>query len=77
MTSGNRDPKYLDAFRFLEATLEAKLFKPNKIEVLPKGLLSVDDGWNRQRAHKVRRDFSPLPSRTNLEPRTELNMFVS
>ncbi|KAJ7692393.1 hypothetical protein B0H17DRAFT_1061387 [Mycena rosella] len=46
-------PKYLDAFRFLEETLEAKLFKPNKIEVLPKGFLSVDDGWNRQRAHKI------------------------
>ncbi|KAJ7048760.1 hypothetical protein C8F01DRAFT_1379496 [Mycena amicta] len=48
-----QDPKYLDAFRFLEETLEAKLFKPNKIKVLPKGLLSVDDGWNRQRAHKI------------------------
>ncbi|KAJ7203080.1 GroES-like protein [Mycena pura] len=48
-----QDPKYLDAFRFLEETLEAKLLKPNKIEVLPKGLLSVDDGWNRQRAHKI------------------------
>ncbi|KAJ7244631.1 chaperonin 10-like protein [Mycena haematopus] len=49
----NRDPKYLDAFRFLEETLEAKLFKPNEIEVLPKGLLSVDEGWARQRAHKI------------------------
>jgi hypothetical protein len=55
----------------LEETLEAKLFKPNKIEVLPKGLLSVDDGWNRQRAHKVRRDFSPLLWNP------ELNMLVS
>ncbi|KAJ7466067.1 GroES-like protein [Mycena latifolia] len=57
VSSGGRivyqDPKYLGAFRFLEETLEAKLFKPNKIEVLPKGLLSVDDGWNRQRAHKI------------------------
>ncbi|KAJ7244626.1 hypothetical protein B0H12DRAFT_1022352, partial [Mycena haematopus] len=47
------DSKYLDAFRFLEETLEARLFKPNKIEVLPRGLLSVDDGWNRQRAHEI------------------------
>ncbi|KAJ6462099.1 GroES-like protein [Mycena sanguinolenta] len=48
-----QDPKYLDAFRFLEETLEAKLFKPNKIEVQPKGLLSVDDGWNSQRSHTI------------------------
>ncbi|KAJ7066266.1 GroES-like protein [Mycena amicta] len=47
------DPSFLDAFRFLEEALEAKLFKPNQVEVLPKGLLSVDDGWNRQRAHKI------------------------
>ncbi|KAI5481617.1 dehydrogenase [Pseudohyphozyma bogoriensis] len=46
-------PAFLDAFRFLTEALEAKKFKPNNVEVIPRGLLGVDEGFRRQRAHQI------------------------
>ncbi|KAL8286378.1 hypothetical protein RQP46_004395 [Phenoliferia psychrophenolica] len=46
-------PEILDAYRFLVDALEQKVFVPNRIEVIPGGLLGVNEGFRRQRAHEI------------------------
>ena len=43
--------------RFLQRVLDAGLLKPNKIEVMPNGLLGIDDGFQRYRDGKVSGGF--------------------
>ena len=50
----HRKPKFLDAYRFIVEALDQRVFLPNRIEEIPGGLLGVNEGFRRQRAHEVR-----------------------
>jgi len=49
-----RGPEWpLKVFGFVTSGLEQGLFEPNRVEVIPGGLLGVDKGWDRERKHQI------------------------
>jgi len=42
-----------ETVRFISEALQQKAFLPNQVEIIPKGLLGVDEGWRRQRAGQI------------------------
>lgn len=43
----------LAAYRLIVEALDQKVFIPNPVEIIPGGLLGVDEGFKRQREHNI------------------------